>query len=358
MLGEKDLNGLSAVNSRYEKFAFNGNSLLTATFSRSVLNCSGVTVEPRLIVAADADLEEIALFQHRCFEGHAGEAERAAVQTSDYYLWKYTLLQPARIAELRRNGRLVAMCAAFPVQLSAGRGPVTGWQICDIATAPSERRKGHFKACLAVLTDALPSTDVFFGFPNSRSAPQLAAMGWRYVDKLSPFAGIIPNLTAIETVHRVERFGDSQDLLVRNLAQSDRLRIIRSSAYMNARYCSALRPVYSCYVVRNGAEDCGWIVLRTLRLFGVKVSVIMDTFAVDAVSQRLLIRHAGFWSRQQGCLATVSFNNQWRALDLLRCGLIAIPPLLTPRPLVLMVSGAHAWGTGHWHSHVGDWDGL
>ena len=127
---------------------------------------------------------------------------------------------------------------------------------------------------------------------------------------------------------------------------------------MNARYCSALRPVYSCYVVRNGAEDCGWIVLRTLRLFGVKVSVIMDTFAVDAVSQRLLIRHAGFWSRQQGCLATVSFNNQWRALDLLRCGLIAIPSLLTPRPLVLMVSGAHAWGTGHWHSHVGDWDGL
>ena len=165
-------------------------------------------MEPRLIVATDADLEEIALFQHRCFEGHAGEAERAAVQTSDYYLWKYTLLQPARIAELRRKGRLVAMCAAFPVQLSAGRGPVTGWQICDIATAPSERRKGHFKACLAVLTDALPSTDVFFGFPNSRSAPQLTAMGWRYVDRLSPFAGIIPNLTAIETVHRVERFGE------------------------------------------------------------------------------------------------------------------------------------------------------
>ncbi len=200
---------------------------------------------------------------------------------------------------------------------------------------------------------------VFFGFPNSRSAPQLRAMGWRYVDSLSPFAGIIPHLTAIETVHRVDRFGDAQDQLVRNLALSDGLRIIRSSAYMNARYCSALRPVYSCYVVRNGgAEDCGWIVLRTLRLFGVKVSVIMDAFAVDAVSQRLLIRHAGFWTREQGCAATVSFNNQWRALDLLRYALIAIPPLMMPRPLVLMVSGAHASGTDHWHSHVGDWDGL
>lgn len=315
-------------------------------------------MEPRLIVAAEADLEEVALFQRRCFEGHAGEAERAAVQTLDYYLWKYTLLQPARIVELRRNGRLVAMCAAFPLQLGAGRGQLTGWQICDIATEPSERRKGHFKVCLATLSDTLPSTDVLFGFPNSRSAPQLAAMGWRYVGKLSPFAGIIPNRTAIDTVHRVDRFGDSQDLLARNLGQPDRLRIIRSSAYMNARYCSELRPVYSCYVIRNCAEDLGWIVLRTMRLFGVKLSVIMDTFAVDPISERLLIRHAGFWSHQHGCLATVSFNNQWRALDLLRCGLIPISPLLTPRPLDLMVSGAHAWSTGHWHSHVGDWDGL
>jgi len=270
-------------------------------------------VEPRLIVAADADLEGIALFQQRCFDGHAGEAEWAAVQTSDYYLWKYTLLQPARIAELRCNGRLVAMCAAFPVQLSVGRGPVTGWQICDIATTPSERRKGFFKACMAVLAEGLPSSDVFFGFPNSHSAPQLAAIGWRSVDTLSPFAGVIHHRTAIGTVRRVDRFGDAQDLLVRSVAPSDRLQIIRSSAYMNARYCSALRPVNSCYVVRNGAEDCGWIVLRTLRLFGVKVSVIMDAFAVDAVAQRSLIRHAGFWSRQQGCFATVSFNNQWRA---------------------------------------------
>ncbi|WP_165435599.1 GNAT family N-acetyltransferase [Bradyrhizobium sp. Leo121] len=315
-------------------------------------------MEPSLICAADADFEEIALFQQRCFEGQVGEAERAAVQTFQHYVWKYTLLQPARIAELRRNGQLVAMCAAFPVQLSAGGDPMTGWQICDIATIPPERRKGYFKACLAVLTDTLPSTDVFFGFPNSRSAPQLTAMGWRHVDTLSPFVGIIPNLTAIETVHRVERFGGSHDLLVRNFGQSDRLRIVKSSAYMNARYCSALRPIYSCYVARNGAEDCGWIVLRTLRLFGVRVSVIMDSFAVDAISRKLLIRHAGFWSRQQGCLATVSFNNQWRMLDLLRCGLIEIPSLLMPRPLVLMVSGKRGGSTDHWHSYVGDWDGL
>ncbi|MCP1831712.1 hypothetical protein J2R76_000140 [Bradyrhizobium sp. USDA 4532] len=315
-------------------------------------------MEPRLVVASNADLEEIALFQHHCFQGHAGEAERAAVQTSDYYLWKYTLFGPAKIVELRRNGRLVAMCAAFSMQLGTDSGPMRGWQICDIATAPNERRKGHFKACLAVLRNALPSTDVFFGFPNSRSAPQLAATGWRYVDRLSPFAGIVPSSAAVETVHRVDRFTEYQDFLARNSTQPGRLGIIRSSAYMNARYCSTLRPIYSCYVAKNGAEDRGWIVLRTLHLFGVKVSVIMDTFAVDAISQRLLIRHAGHWSRQQGCLATVSFNNQWRTLGFLRCGLIALPPMLTPRPLLLMVSGTHAQGANLWHSHVGDWDGL
>jgi hypothetical protein len=328
-----------------------------SNITRSFFNCSGLMLEPRLLLATDADLVEIARFQHLCFQGQAGEAERAAIQTSVYYLWKYTLQQPARIAEMRRNGRLVAMCAAFPVQLNAGYGTVTGWQICDIATAPCERRKGHFKACLAVLRDAVPLTDVFFGFPNYRSAPQLTAMGWQHVDKLSSFAGIIPNLTPIEGVTRVNRFGDSQDLLVR-FAQSARMRIVRSSLYMNARYCSALRPVYTCFVDRNGTNDRGWIVLRTLRLFGVKVSVIMDIFAVDTVSQRSLIRHAGFWSRQQGCLATVSFNNEWRPLDLWQCGLIAIPPLLSPRPLVLMVSGAHALASTRWHTHVGDWDGL
>ncbi len=316
-------------------------------------------VEPKLINACDADFDEIALFQQWCFQTRSGASERTTVQTPSYYLWKYTIIGPAKIAQLRREGALVAMCAAFPVQLSASGVRVTGWQICDIATKPSERRKGFFQACLQVLSDSLSPADVFFGFPNRYSAPLLAERGWQAVETLTSFAGIIPNARPIDHVHRLDRFGEAQDTLVGNLKTSDRLTIIKSSTYMNARYCSAHRPIYVCCALSDCSDYRGWIVLRTLNMFGVRVCIIMDFFAVDAVAKRMLLQHAGSWSRQQRCVATISFNNKWGRFDLLRHGLVAIPSMIVPRPLVLMTARtAGLAGASRWLSYVGDWDGM
>lgn len=313
---------------------------------------------PRLATAGDVDFDEIARFQRRCFQGHPGEEERTSAQTADYYLWKYTLLQPARIAEYRHDGELLAMCAAFPLQIRRGEGSVTGWQICDIATAPASRGHGLFTACLAALSQSLPAGDVFFGFPNKNSAPRLAALGWQTAGKLRPFAGILPAMTASSNIQRIDRFEDGEDPATCNAAPSGGLQIARTAAYLTARYCSPLRPIYACYAVRNGSTDCGWIVLRTLRLFGLKVSVIMDVFAIDAAVRRMLVRHAGFWSGAQGCLATVSFSNEWNAMELSRCGLFAVPGLAISRQLNLMVSDRHAHSGQQWQSRLGDWDGL
>jgi hypothetical protein len=84
----------------------------------------------------------------------------------------------------------------------------------------------------------------------------------------------------------------------------------------------------------------------------------MDIFAINVAARKMLIRHAGYWSRQKGCVATVSFNNEWHAMEALRHGLLAIPRQLMPRQLVLMVSGRRGGGLERWRSQVGDWDGF
>jgi hypothetical protein len=74
-----------------------------------------------------------------------------------------------RIATVTYGGDVASMVAAIPTVFARGMDRWTAWQICDIATAPSMRRRGLLRRRLAALLANLPTGDGVFCLPNRYS---------------------------------------------------------------------------------------------------------------------------------------------------------------------------------------------
>lgn len=309
------------------------------------------------------DFDEIVALQRKSFEGARGESQLAGTQTAEYYNWKYLCLGgAAKIAQARDADGLAAMSAIFSLPLICGSLKTTGWQICDIATSPSKRGNGCFGFCLDALKETLSDGEIFFGFPNVNSAPGVRKIGWKTIDVLRVFAGIVPNLSERPHIEQIETFGHKQDFLAGLLAKTGRVMIDRSASYMNHRYCSMHRPLYSSFVYQSEDGLQGFLVVRPLDIFGLRFCIVMECFAINQVVQRELLLHAGSWSLKNRCNFTLAFNNLSGAFGLMDCGLIPISQRFSPRPLILMgqlIGSQNSLLTSApWTSCIGDWDGL
>ena len=135
------------------------------------------------------DYTAIAAFQRQAFADVHGPIAPASVQTSDYYAWKYrTPWGPARIAMVNYGGDVGSMVAAIPAVFSHGIDRWMAWQICDIATAPTLRRRGLLRRGLAALLTNLPTRDGVFCFPNRNSHALLLRNGFQNIGHLRVYA--------------------------------------------------------------------------------------------------------------------------------------------------------------------------
>jgi len=303
-----------------------------------------------------ADYDEIAVFQRVCFEEVSGAGERKASQVAGHYSWKYTMTGKAKIAMVRNGGQIISMCAACPVELRTAPHNVMGWQLCDIATRPSERGKGYFSNCLESLSNSIPDHDVLFCFPNSNSLPLLTKRRWRVSGNLSFFGGVILNRSACPQIVQITRFERDHDIFLETIEKSRRLQLNRSSSYLNGRYNAANLHPYACFVIRGVDGYQGCIVLRATRVFGIPICVIMDVFSAHDTAERALISQAGHWAATQGCVGVLTANNTRGRFGLVKFGLLPIPNFAVPRPLTLMTSDRSA--ADSWWSQIGDWDGF
>jgi hypothetical protein len=315
------------------------------------------------VVCAEAlDFDEIVRLQRECFKGVTGSTQRDDVQTADYYHWKYfPACGSAKIAQIRNeDGELTAMSAMFPAVLRLGDKTIKGWQACDFASNPSARGKGWL--CLRALNEMIREGEVFFGYPNANSAPVVTKVGWKKIDTLNVFIGVVPSFFGRAGICQVDQFGPTQDDLAPRLASYGRVMSERSAAYMNTRYCSPKRPLYTSFICEHDGACEGFIVVRKLEMRGLRVCVIMDWLATSPAFERRLFLHAGSWAWAQGIFVTVVVSNLWKRMRLAGRGLLPFPQQLSPRPLVLMVnatgSTAQSLMERKWIAHVGDWDGL
>jgi hypothetical protein len=322
-------------------------------------------VKVETLTASTVDFDELAQLQRKSFEGVADPGQLEDVQTPEYYRWKYTLAGgEARIAQIRNDsGELVAMNSAFPLTLTNGDRTTRGWQSCDTATHPSARGKGYFLKCLSALKETFTEGEVFFGYPNANSTRGFTKFGWQKISTLQPFAGIIPPLSTPSNIRRVDRFGPEQDNLARRLAGSGRIMIQRSAAYMNDRYCSPQRPLYTSFIYEDAGEGFqGFVVARPLAIYGMSLCLVVDCQATTRRIERQLLSQIGRWGREQRHFLTLTINSVSKPLSLASSGLMPIPNRLSPRPLILMGqaigSTAQAFIDHRWAAYVGDWDGF
>ncbi len=317
-----------------------------------------------VVDAAKVDYGEIVKLQRKSFEGVTGSEELNITQVADYYQWKYE--QPigyAKVAQVRDKDRnLVAMNSAFPLTLIQGNKTLRGWQACDSATHPSARGKGLFYKCIQAISASLENNELCFGYPNINAEPAYHKLGWKTITKLRLFAGIIPGFSRRPCAHEINRFGQAQDMLAGKIAKPDQIMILRNAAYMNNRYFSPRRPLYTCFAYEDDHGYQGYIVVRYVSMHGLRFAMIMECFALNENVERKLYLHVGSWCLAHRCLFTLTLTATKKALGLFGRGLCPVPHKLVPRPLILMGEAkgpdAQAFLNQKWGCFVGDWDGF
>src|ERR1700724_777761 len=103
----------------------------------------------RVIEASEIDLAEHTRFQLAAFAKRFSLVPASTIQSEACYRWKYhTPAGEARVAQAFENGKLVGSASAVPVRF-AGYPPNTSvWQVCDLATDRTLRRRGIFSSCV------------------------------------------------------------------------------------------------------------------------------------------------------------------------------------------------------------------
>ena len=116
---------------------------------------------------ASLDFEEYAGMQAEAFAEVVGAQGMGSLHAPEYYRWKYhTPWGSALIATVRKDQKLVAANAMYPLRIVAADDHAMGWQSCDTATLPAARGQGLFMQCLHALQEQLGDDAIFFGFPN------------------------------------------------------------------------------------------------------------------------------------------------------------------------------------------------
>jgi hypothetical protein len=305
-----------------------------------------------VISASAADYDELVRLQRQAFADVPGAAQRADLQTSAYYRWKYAPpAGEAKVAQIREEGELIAMNAMFPMDLTRMGASLRGWQSCDTATSPVARGKGCFTKCLAALHEVVGPSETFFGFPNPNSSAGFRKAGWREIDRLQLFAGLAFGGRQQPDIVQISSF-DAASAAIASPA-SPSIRVSRTKAYLDHRYLSPARPMYDCF-----ASSQGYAVLGVTTMNSARIGLIMDVQAKSRKAKGRLVSHLCASAREKGCVGMVAINNTEGSFDLARHGLLRIPERFSPRRLILMAQPGRPASEGPWSCQLGDWDGF
>ena len=303
------------------------------------------------------DAHEMDLARHvaalrTAFRGSPWSGEIGATLTEEFYSWKYhTPAGRAKIACIRSGPEPVSGVSAFPMTFELpGHGLVRGWQIGDIMTVPDERGRGLYRKCLTALVEQLDD-ELLVCFPNDRSRRAMEQAGFAAVAEIKTF--VRPVL--IPFAGRGSTVPDAPGLF--GLAGSSTTTppsagVHRNQEYLEWRY--ARHPVFHYQAV---GEPEGVAVVRSFRLLGADVAVVMEFHPTDGLATPLLNK-VHRWARENRLVACFLMAN-WFPMKPLRAGYLFVPPALLPKRQVLFVRYPRGRAIPlDWKTQIGDWDGL
>ena len=302
--------------------------------------------------AHKVDLSRHVAALRKAFHGSTWAGEIGATLTEEFYRWKYdTPAGRAKIAYVTTGSEPVSGLSAFPMTFERpNQALARGWQIGDIMTAPEARGRGLYRKCLSAMVEQLDE-DLLICFPNSLSRRAIERAGFAPVADVETFVRpLLPSL-----VKRGPISSDQPRLLdiLRPAPMTPRCAAVhKDPKYLAWRYIR--HPVFG-YQTVGGSE--GVAIVRSFRLFGVNVAIVMEFNPVDG-SAAPLLNKVHQWARKNGLMATFLMAN-WFPIKPIRSGYLPIPSALMPKRQVLYVRYPRGKTIQtNWTTQIGDWDGL
>lgn len=309
-------------------------------------------MQVRLMAASSLDFERHVELLRSAFGQSAWATQIGDTFTPEFYRWKYfSPAGEAVIASLSGEEGLVASVSALPTRLHTPSGEQKGWQIGDIATVSSVRRRGLYRKCLNALIERL-GHDILVCFPNALSRSGIEACGFSVAAEVRTF--IRPLIGAGRSAVPDHAHWDSlESCHFGERARAASYSFVRDREFLKWRY----RDNPACaYELTLRPE--GYCVSRSFVTFGKRVNVVMEVGAGNDGILRDLMRDVERTASKQERVANFVMTSRqmpWR----MRLRYLPVPHRLLPKRQLLLVRmpGRHPL-QGHWDVQIGDWDGL
>ena len=309
-------------------------------------------MQARIVEAASLDIDRHVLMLSRSFGQSAWAAQIGATLTRDFYIWKYfSPAGQAVISSVLVEGEVVSSVSAWPTLFHTPSGVRKGWQIGDIATLPSARRRGLYRRCLNGLVERLGG-EILVCFPNANSRKEIEGQGFRFTVDVRTFVRPLNPFAARLEVARSE--GNPWESVTLGPAdRRDGFSFFKSRDYLEWRYQK--NPACRYDVV---ASDRGYCIVRSFNLFGVSVGVVME-FAAEAEQPACdLVREAECLAAGKGMRANFIMTSSPLSRTL-RARYAPLPRVLLPKRQALFVrTPVPTSPSTQWEVQIGDWDGL
>lgn len=309
-------------------------------------------MQVRLLAASSLDIDRHIELLRTAFGESAWARQIGDTFTPEFYRWKYfSPAGEAIIASLNGDDGLVASVSAFPTRLRTPSGEQKGWQIGDIATISSARRRGLYRKCLHALVERLGG-DILVCFPNKLSRNGIQACGFGVAADVRTY--IRPLIGRSRSAPSGHTDWDSlESCHFSEPARTGGYSFVRDREFLKWRYRDNPACAYELISTQGG-----YCISRPFVAFGRHVNVVMEVGAGnDRIFCDLVLdveRMAAKHGRGTNFVMT-SRPMPWR----MRMRYLPVPHRLLPKRQILLVRmpGEHPL-QGNWDVQIGDWDGL
>jgi GNAT superfamily N-acetyltransferase len=309
-------------------------------------------MQVRIVKASSLDIDGHVLLLNKSFRQSAWAAQIGATLTREFYIWKYfSPVGEAMISSVLVEGEIASSVSALPTLFHTPSGMERGWQIADIATLPSARRRGLYRRCLNALLELL-GDEILVCFPNDNSKKEIEAQGFTFATDVRTFVKPLNPFSASSGFTKPEN-----DLAVfrelNSAGRSDSYSFFKNPDYLEWRYRK--NPACRYDVI---SSDGGHCVLRSFNLFGSAVGIVMEVAAGTERAFCDLVREAERLAAGSGMRANFMMTSSPLVRGM-RIRYVPLPRVLLPKRQALFVrTPGTAVSSTKWDVQIGDWDGL
>ncbi|WGD55350.1 GNAT family N-acetyltransferase [Bradyrhizobium sp. CB1650] len=272
----------------------------------------------------DVDFNEFSIFQRSAFHKPRALIDASRVQTPSYYRWKYSSAGNPILVQIRINQELVASISAIPIKFFISGEALLVYQLADIATAKSYRRRGFFGTCLAALLEELGPRTPIYCFPNPNSLEGILRAGFRQSTECYFWMRPAwPHLAERNRVDAVPPKQSQQDLF--QLGGLD----LSDPETFEWRFKSRPGVTYSVVHLQSACTEPAKLVYRILRFGPIRVAAILAARAYNSDEWRGLQTRAVEAMSREGVHAVLEFCHLRSPLQR---GFIRIPTRMLGRP--------------------------